>query len=281
VEVLFAGTTGATFCVFRLVTRFGCVVVGDGIGGAVIVGVGVVVVGVVVVGAGAGAGAVVVGDDSESDCEEYVSSPVVIVNASVVSVSGRSNPPTAVQFPGEAHDTDSNHAHVNSFCMLSSNTAGCAVSHSPSVMVMMNAMVSSPSALNSPTAVQFPGDAHDTDFKLVFGVSSCMSSSNTAGCGVSHSPSVDVMVNASWSPELFLKYPTAVQFPGVAHDTDSKPALGVSSCMSASNSAGCASSHTPSVNVMVNASLSPELFLKYPTAVQFPGVAHDTDSKSA
>jgi hypothetical protein len=61
--------------------------VGDGIGGAVIVGVvvvGVVVVGVVVVGVvvvGAGAGAVVVGDDSESDCEEYVSSPVVIVNA--------------------------------------------------------------------------------------------------------------------------------------------------------------------------------------------------------
>ena len=74
-EVLFAGTTGATFCVFRLVTRFGCVVVGDGIGGAVIVGV-------VVVGVGAGAGAVVVGDDSESDCEEYVSSPVVMVNAS-------------------------------------------------------------------------------------------------------------------------------------------------------------------------------------------------------
>jgi acetyltransferase-like isoleucine patch superfamily enzyme len=82
VEVLFAGTTGATFCVFRLVTRFGCVVVGDGIGGAVVVGDGAVVVGdgAVVVGDGA----VVVGDDSESDCEEYVSSPVVIVNASVV-----------------------------------------------------------------------------------------------------------------------------------------------------------------------------------------------------
>ena len=79
-EVLFAGTTGATFCVFRLVTRFGCVVVGDGIGGAVVVGDGDVVVGdgAVIVGDGA----VVVGDDSESDCEEYVSSPVVMVNAS-------------------------------------------------------------------------------------------------------------------------------------------------------------------------------------------------------
>jgi hypothetical protein len=85
VEVLFAGTTGATFCVFRLVTRFGCVVVGDGIGGAVVVGDGDVVVGDGIGGAVVvGDGAVVVGDDSESDCEEYVSSPVVIVNASVV-----------------------------------------------------------------------------------------------------------------------------------------------------------------------------------------------------
>jgi hypothetical protein len=76
--------------------------------------------------------------------------------------------------------------------------------------------------------VQFPGDAHDTDFKLVSGVSSCMSSSNTAGRAVSHTPSVNVMVNASWSPELFLKYPTAVQFPGDAHDTDRKPEYGAS-----------------------------------------------------
>jgi hypothetical protein len=77
----------------------------------------------------------------------------------------RSNPPTAVQFPGEAHDTESNHAHVNSFCMSSSNTAGCAVSHSPFVMVMVNALYQLLILLNLPTAVQFPGDAHDTDSK--------------------------------------------------------------------------------------------------------------------
>ncbi len=204
-EVLFAGTTGATFSVFRLVTRFGCVVVGDGavvVGdGAVVVGDGAVVVGDGVVVVVVGDGVVVVGDDSESDCEEYVSSPVVMVNASLIQPSSllRSNDPTAVQFPGVAHDTDS---------------------------------------------------------KPASGVSSCMSSSNTAGCGVSHSPSVDVMVNASWSPELFLKYPTAVQFPREVHDTDSKSASGVSFCMPSPNSAGRASSHSPSVDVMVKASLA-------------------------
>ncbi len=57
-EVLLAGTTGATFCVFRLVTRFGCVVVGA----AVVVGDGD---GAVV--DGDGDGAVVVVDDTELD----------------------------------------------------------------------------------------------------------------------------------------------------------------------------------------------------------------------
>jgi nitrate/TMAO reductase-like tetraheme cytochrome c subunit len=205
---------------------------------------------------------------------------MVMMNASWSPPSAL-NSPTVVQFPGDAHDTDFKLVSGVSSCMSASNSAGCAVCHSPSVMVMVNASWSPELFLNSPTVVQFPGDAHDTDFKLVSGVSSCMSSSNTAGCAVSHSPSVMVMVNASWSPELFLKYPTAVQFPGVAHDTDSKPALGVSSCMSASNSAGCAVCHSPSVMVMVNASWSPALFSKYPTAVQLPGAAHDTSEKFA
>ena len=85
-EVLFAGTTGATFCVFRLVTRFGCVVVG----------VGVVVV---------GDGAVVVDDDPELDCEEYLLSTDVIVNAASL-VLRFLNVPTAVQFPGNTHETE-------------------------------------------------------------------------------------------------------------------------------------------------------------------------------
>ena len=86
-EVLLAGTTGATFCVFRLVTRFGCVVVGA----AVVVG--------------DGAGAVVVVDDPELDCDEYLLSTDVIVNA--VSLPLRFlNFPTAVQFPGSEQDTE-------------------------------------------------------------------------------------------------------------------------------------------------------------------------------
>ena len=92
-EVLLAGTTGATFCVFRLVTRFGCVVVGDGIGAAV------------VDGDGDGDGAAVVVDDPELDCEEYLLSTDVIVNA--VSLPLRFlNFPTAVQFPGSEQDTE-------------------------------------------------------------------------------------------------------------------------------------------------------------------------------
>ena len=106
-EVLFAGTTGATFCVFRLVTRFGCVVVG--------VGVVVVGVGVVVVGDGIGAavvdgdvdvdGDVVVDDDPELDCDEYLLSTDVIVNAASL-VLRFLNVPTAVQFPGNTHETE-------------------------------------------------------------------------------------------------------------------------------------------------------------------------------
>jgi hypothetical protein len=140
----------------------------------------------------------------------------------------RSNDPTAVQFPGVAHDTELKPAFLSSFCRSSSNTAGCAVSHTPSINVMVNALYQLLILLNLPTAVQFPGDAHDTDSKPALGASNCVSTANSAGRAVSHSPSVMVMVNASWSPELFLKYPTAVQFPGDAHDTDRKPEYGAS-----------------------------------------------------
>ena len=80
-----------------------------------------------------------------------------------------------------------------------------------------------------------------------------------------------VMVNAaSLTMLLFLKCPTAVQFPGVAHDTDVKYEDSDSSCRSSSNCAGCAVCHSPFVDVMVNAASLPSLFLKVPTAVQFP-----------
>ena len=50
--------------------------------------------------------------------------------------------------------------------------------------------------------------------------------SNTAARAESHTPFVDVMVNASKPSALFLKLPTAVQFPDDAHDTELKYELG-------------------------------------------------------
>ena len=50
---------------------------------------------------------------------------------------------------------------------------------------------------------------------------------------------VEDMVNASIDPTLFLNPPTAVQFPGVAHETDLKHAFSSSFCTSVSNCAGC------------------------------------------
>jgi hypothetical protein len=49
---------------------------------------------------------------------------------------------------------------------------------------------------------------------------------NTAGRANAHTPSVDVMVIASREPSLFLKSPTVVQLPGVAHDTEVNLARG-------------------------------------------------------
>jgi hypothetical protein len=56
--------------------------------------------------------------------------------------------------------------------------------------------MASSASLNSPAAVQFPGEVHDTEYKNAFGVSLWTSSTNSAGCAVSHSLFVDVMVNA-------------------------------------------------------------------------------------
>ena len=169
------------------------------------------------------------------------------------------NDPTAVQFPSVGHDTELNCESGFSDWTPSSNCAGCASSHSPSVDVMVNASLLSSMFLNLPTAVQFPGDEHDTSLKAVPALissptSTLMPFSNCAGCASSHSPSVDVMVNASWLSSLFLNLPTAVQFPGDGHDTEEKIASGFSDWMSSPNCAGRAVSHSPSVDVMVNAS---------------------------
>ena len=139
------------------------------------------------------------------------------------------NLPTAVQFPGDEQDTEENSDSLSS--TSSGNCAGCASSQTPSSDVMVNASLLSSLFLNVPTAVQFPGDEHDTDVNCASGSSDWMPTSNCAGRAVSHSPSVDVMVNASLS-----NVPTAVQFPDDEHDNEKN-------CELPGSCTGCASSH--------------------------------------
>jgi hypothetical protein len=91
---------------------------------------------------------------------------------------------------------------------------------------MVNASREPSKVFKNPTAVQFPGEAHDTELNCARGESFWIPLANTAGCAVSHTPFVDVMVNASWLLPLFKKFPTAVQFPGDVHDTELNLALG-------------------------------------------------------
>jgi hypothetical protein len=85
---------------------------------------------------------------------------------------------------------------------------------------MVNALLVKSLFLTNPTAVQLPGDAHDTEVKSPYLETSWTKSTNTAGRASAHTPFVDVMVNASKPPVMFLNCPTAVQFPGDAHDTE-------------------------------------------------------------
>ena len=85
---------------------------------------------------------------------------------------------------------------------------------------MVNACVLSLTFMNCPTAVQLPGDAHDTECKNALGELLWMPLANTAGRTVLQTSLVEVMVNASKPLMLFLNCPTAVQFPGEEHDTE-------------------------------------------------------------
>jgi hypothetical protein len=142
---------------------------------------------------------------------------------------------------------------------------------------MVNASNSLSVFINFPTAVQFPGDAHDTEVNNPERDICCSPVSNTASCAVSHTPFVDVMVNASKPALLFLNIPTAVQFSADAHDTELNNAIGELLWIPVSNTAGRAVLHTSFVDVMVNASKPPLLFLNCPTVAQFPGEEHDTE----
>jgi hypothetical protein len=118
---------------------------------------------------------------------------------------------------------------------------------------MVNASKPSSLFLKLPTAVQFPDDVHDTELKYEVGELLWIPLWNTAGRASAHVPFVDVMVNASVALALFANNPTAVQFPGEAHDTEYKPALRELLWIPLWNTAARAGAHVPFVDVMVNA----------------------------
>ena len=76
------------------------------------------------------------------------------------------------------------------------NTAGRASAHVPLVDVMVNASVALVLLANNPTAVQFPGEEHDTEYKPALRELLWIPLWNTAARAGAHVPFVDVMVNA-------------------------------------------------------------------------------------
>jgi hypothetical protein len=98
VEVLSAGVAGAAFCLFCWTTIFGFDCMGDAI---------VVVDGVIVV---VDVATVEVVEDSGVDSEEMVLSTDDIVNNDSAPTDANVKNPAAVQFPGDAHDTEVNAA---------------------------------------------------------------------------------------------------------------------------------------------------------------------------
>ena len=98
-EVVSAGAVGVSFCVFCSTTILGCDCAGEAT--IEIDGVVVVIDGMTVV---------VVDDDPEFDSEEMVLSSDDIVNNDSALTDANVKYPAAVQFPGDAHDTDVNAA---------------------------------------------------------------------------------------------------------------------------------------------------------------------------
>ena len=125
--------------------------------------------------------------------------------------------------------------------------------------------------------VQFPAVVHDTEASCELVAMDSTLSGNSAGRANSHTPFIDVMVKASLELLTVMKDPTAVQFPEAEHDTDLNSSSGYSDWTPAVKAAGRANSHTPFVDVIVNASSQSDMLLNDPTAVQFPAVGHDTE----
>ena len=186
-----------------------------------------------------------------------------------------------MQFPAVAHDTELKVASGFMCWTPLANTAGRARFHSPSAIDIVNASMKPSEFLNLPTVVQFSAVAHDTELKVASGFLGWRPTANTAGRAGAHSPSAIDMVNASMKSSDFLNWPTAVQFPAVAHDTELKVASGFTCWTPSANTARRARPHTPSVDVAVNASSKKARFRNLPTAVQFPADVHEIELNRA
>ena len=97
------------------------------------------------------------------------------------------NLPTAVQLPGDVHDTAANSDSVGFDCAPLGNTAGRTVPHTPLVDVMVKGSMSlCVLVVYPPTAVQLPGDVHDTDVMPDPGIGASAPAGKTAGVAMLH-----------------------------------------------------------------------------------------------
>jgi hypothetical protein len=127
--------------------------------------------------------------------------------------------PTVVQLPGEEQETRRSLASGGELCTPLLNTTGLASDQVPFVDVTVNASRRPCELVKCPTAVQFPGDVHETFRKALSEYDACTPSAKATTCGSPHTPLVDEIVNGSSEFDGRMNFPTAVQFPGDVQDT--------------------------------------------------------------
>ena len=91
-----------------------------------------------------------------------------------------------MQFPADAHDTESKESYGVVFRTPAANTTGVAWPHTPAVDVIAKASRSPAALVKLPTAAQFPADPHETDLKGVLGLEFCTPAANTTGVACPH-----------------------------------------------------------------------------------------------
>src|ERR1700685_1073476 len=88
------------------------------------------------------------------------------------------------------------------------HTPECSLNNKPSGLFELSTY--------TPTAVQLPGEEHDTDDRLAFGLLAALAG-RTASTPCRHTPPLSVNSSPCVSPELSEYEPTAVQVPVEVH----------------------------------------------------------------